>query len=940
MPKKPTYEELEQKIAELENKFQKYKADHPASKDDERPGLGDVFLDLINVMDIAMWELDMDYRVVSSNRKAKEIYGEEVTGSFCYFAASGENAVCSNCPAKAIYNGHESGRSEHLRTAASGKTIYIDHIATPIRDKTGKLTGVLVLIIDITERKLMEEEIRRHRDRLDELVRERTRELLKSEKALREKEQRYRALFEHTNDAVFFISPDNICLDANRQAADMLGYEIDELIGISVQNLVAPNKYSETRRQPVYEPTIRKKDGAELPADIDIAIIHDIRGNPLHTQIVMHDITERKLAEEKINLYKDIFQHSLDGIAVIDLQGNYLEQNPSHRDLIGYSDEDLQGKTPAIHFGDEAFMEIGRILEEQGKLRGDFVSHSKAGRKIHLDLSAFTVTDDHGNAKCHVGIKRDITERKQAEEAVKQSEHKLAAHIKLIPMGVIEFNNEFEITSWNPEAEKIFGYTKEEAIGSNTFDLLVPEYEYDSVRKIHHLSEPKSNENINDNKTKDGKLITCHWFNTPILNTDGELAGMTAVCQDISEKLKVEKEIKLLRKRLDNIINSMPSALIGVETDGLITDWNYNATEITGISANDAIGKLFIQILPQYDGQLKKIKTAIRNKHPETTHKLKRYVNDAVCYEDITIYPLIANGVEGAVIRIDDVTEQVRMEEMMVQSEKMLSVGGLAAGMAHEINNPLAGMMQTADNMSNRLTNINLPANQRAAEAAGVSLDAIRAFMESRGILRMIATINESGRRIAEIVDNMLNFARKSDSSVSSYQLDSLLDRTLVLASTDYDLKKQYDFKAIKIVKEYENNLPYTPCEGAKIQQVFLNIFSNGAQAMQEADTEKPAFMLRVRYEKERGMVCIEIEDNGPGMDETICKRIFEPFFTTKPVGEGTGLGLSVSYFIITESCGGEMCVESTPGKGAKFIIRLPLEFSDIHNEIIYGLPE
>ena len=88
MPKKPTYEELEQKIAELENEFQKYKADYPASKDDERPGLGDVFLDLINVMDIAMWELDMDYRVVSSNKKAKEIYGEEVIGNFCYFAAN------------------------------------------------------------------------------------------------------------------------------------------------------------------------------------------------------------------------------------------------------------------------------------------------------------------------------------------------------------------------------------------------------------------------------------------------------------------------------------------------------------------------------------------------------------------------------------------------------------------------------------------------------------------------------------------------------------------------------------------------------------------------------------------------------------------------------------------------------------------------------------
>lgn len=120
------------------------------------------------------------------------------------------------------------------------------------------------------------------------------------------------------------------------------------------------------------------------------------------------------------------------------------------------------------------------------------------------------------------------------------------------------------------------------------------------------------------------------------------------------------------------------------------------------------------------------------------------------------------------------------------------------------------------------------------------------------------------------------------------------------------------------------------PCKGAKIQQVLLNILRNGAQAMQEAmeknNEYKPKFILRLFRETEANMLCIEIEDNGPGMDEKIRKRIFEPFFTTKPVGDGTGLGLSVSYFIITEDHGGEMTVESTPGFGAKFIIRLPLE--------------
>ena len=114
-------------------------------------------------------------------------------------------------------------------------------------------------------------------------------------------------------------------------------------------------------------------------------------------------------------------------------------------------------------------------------------------------------------------------------------------------------------------------------------------------------------------------------------------------------------------------------------------------------------------------------------------------------------------------------------------------------------------------------------------------------------------------------------------------------------------------------------------CEGAKIQQVLLNILRNGAEAMQKAAIEKPTFTVRTRFEPEGGWVFIEIEDNGPGIDEATRRRIFEPFFTTKKAGEGTGLGLSVSYFIITENHDGEMTVESDPGKGARFIIRLPL---------------
>jgi signal transduction histidine kinase len=318
-----------------------------------------------------------------------------------------------------------------------------------------------------------------------------------------------------------------------------------------------------------------------------------------------------------------------------------------------------------------------------------------------------------------------------------------------------------------------------------------------------------------------------------------------------------------------------------------------------------------------------RVRKAIETQIEQIDSKRARHENGDILFEDISIFPLITNGEKGAVIRVDNVTEKVRLEEMMIQSEKMLSVGGLAAGMAHEINNPLAGMMQTANVMNNRLTDKGLLANVKAAENAGIDMEAVHAFMEERGIFRMVDAIKESGERISNIVDNMLSFARKSEHVSSSHDIANILDKTLELASTDYDLKKRYDFKTIRIIKEYAESLPLTPCEEAKIQQVVLNILRNGAESMQGAGVAEPVFTLRTRSNPKH--VCIEIEDNGPGMDEKTRKRIFEPFFTTKPVGVGTGLGLSVSYFIITENHGGAMSVESKPSHGAKFTICLPL---------------
>ncbi len=388
-------------------------------------------------------------------------------------------------------------------------------------------------------------------------------------------------------------------------------------------------------------------------------------------------------------------------------------------------------------------------------------------------------------------------------------------------------------------------------------------------------------------------------------------------------KERTEAKMCSLRNLLKNIIDSMPSVLIGVDISGKVTQWNREAQNVTGLSAEKAHGCQLDTVFPHLVNEMEKVRKAIEDRKPKKDQKVTINADGTGIFSEITVYPLVSNGVDGAVIRVDDVTERVRIQEMMIQSEKMLSVGGLAAGMAHEINNPLAAIMQSAQVIVQR-TKTNLPVNLRAAEECGVSMSAIEKYMDIRDIYTLLDSIQQSGERASQIVDNMLSFSRKGEYSFERHVLSEIVDETVELASSDYDLKKKYDFRLIQIERDYLADLPMVPCEKTKIQQVIFNLLKNAAEAMAEQDKRSDDPKITLRLLQKDNMARIEVEDNGPGMEESIRKRVLEPFYTTKSVGQGTGLGLSVSYFIVKENHGGNMIVESTPGKGTRFIIHLP----------------
>ncbi len=522
-------------------------------------------------------------------------------------------------------------------------------------------------------------------------------------------------------------------------------------------------------------------------------------------------------------------------------------------------------------------------------------------------------------------LQSEVDQHQKTSIALEKSESFLRLIIDLIPHMIFVKNIDGRYLVVNKAVAEDFDTSVEKLTGRLHSDVVL---ESELAKKML-----KDDQTVIENgqtlsfltETRLASTKESKWYSTkkiPFTALDGD-RGVVGITIDITELKQAEQELKQTKNYIDNIINSMPSALFSLDRQQNVVLWNHKAEKLFGITAELAINRYLGDVLKRMKPFLDNIGETIKTGEPHYFPKKPIQTREGVAYEDITVYPLIGESIEGAVIRVDDVTEHVRMEEMVVQSEKMLSIGGLAAGMAHEINNPLAGMMQNAQVVMRRIQG-EIPASIETAKEVGISMDQIRQFMEKRGMIRQLGLIHEAGIRASKIVQNMLSFSRKEFSGKIQQDIADLLEQTLELAKSDYDLKRQYDFKKIKIIREFDKKAPLVMCEVSKIQQVFFNILKNSAEAMQELEMlTDPTFYLRVRPTGR--FVRIEIEDNGPGMIEETRKRIFEPFFTTKSVGKGTGLGLSVSYFIVTDNHHGKMNVMSEPGKGTRFIIHLPV---------------
>ncbi len=397
------------------------------------------------------------------------------------------------------------------------------------------------------------------------------------------------------------------------------------------------------------------------------------------------------------------------------------------------------------------------------------------------------------------------------------------------------------------------------------------------------------------------------------------------------EKIETEMSMHRSKEQLRSITDSVQDAILMMDSQGAISFWNPAAEKILGYRAEEVVGKNLHTLLAplRYHGaQQAAFPEFLRSGHGnaigKTIEVAALHKNGREIPVTLSLSAVFQNEKWHAVGILRDMTERKLMEKRMLQSEKMSIIAGLAAGVAHEINTPLSAILQSIQVIRQSL-DPDLARNKEIAGQHDLDLAKVQEYFQKREVNFFMDGIRKSAIKSAKIVADLLQFSRPQMGEYSGEYLALLLDKSLELAKKDYELKKNCDILNVEIVKEYTPGLPMISCVAIEIEQVFINLLKNAAQAMagRPEPRPKPRIILRTLLHQE--MVRVEIEDNGPGMDEETRLQIFNPFFTTKDPGVGTGLGLSVSHTIIVTKHGGQFTVFSEPDQGATFIIDLPL---------------
>lgn len=401
-----------------------------------------------------------------------------------------------------------------------------------------------------------------------------------------------------------------------------------------------------------------------------------------------------------------------------------------------------------------------------------------------------------------------------------------------------------------------------------------------------------------------------------------------------SQSQYLEKSTRKLLKVQDylyHIFNALPLTIFIIDKEGNILNFNASAREILKHSPSSLYNEKIGSIFPELNEISKFINESHNQKNKSETKQMQDFyipskkiiINDNIQYFNLHLYPFFTEQYNDYLLQMENITEKIQLDEMSLHTEKMKTLGSITSGIAHELNNPLGIINQNTQNAIRRLSP-EIEKNRNIAIRYGIDLEKVSLYIKERGIAGYFEEIRLASQRAGKIIRNMLNFSRDTHGEFDICNPGEVINETIRLIRMDDQLKKEYSSQEIQIEINHEKEDVSIHCIRIEIQQVLLNIIKNAIQAIGE--NKSPIKKIFIETSIDKVFYQILIRDNGPGIDESIMNKIFNPFFSTKEVGHGTGLGLSVSYYIITNHHKGKLTVSNHSTGGAAFKIQLPIE--------------
>jgi len=461
--------------------------------------------------------------------------------------------------------------------------------------------------------------------------------------------------------------------------------------------------------------------------------------------------------------------------------------------------------------------------------------------------------------------------------------------VAALPDAVVITGADRRVLAANEAGAQLLGWQMDNVVGQLIADhLTAAERAHVAAREDKVLAgEPQRYETrIVNHQTAEERDVS---VSSGPFRVNGELIGTVATLRDITDPKRAQDTLARSEARYRHLVESASDAIVTLDANGRFTTVNHAAENISGYKREELVGQWFAPMLPDDDlpKALAHFQQALSG---ETGLFESQFYRKDGEIRTISITYSTPQKDEEVLCLIRDVTDQKMLQEQLIQSEKMSAIGQLVSGVAHELNNPLAGISAFAQLL---LAEKRFPPDQRTAAE----------------------TIYSEARRASRIVQNLLTFARQHKAEKVPTAINQVLDDTLELRG--YELR----VRGIDVRREYDESIPETMADAHQLQQVFLNLITNAEQAMEQRDGHH--HRLTVRTRRNADAIRIEVEDTGDGIPANLIERIFNPFFTTKPTGSGTGLGLSISLGIVREH-EGRIWAEN-PQTGARFVVELPI---------------